>query len=455
MDSNRFLKYLPLLLLLLARCVLADLVPIDEAGLSQVTGQALIDTTEVQGLTSTNAPGNTGITFYTMGLDAVMDMNVNINHLQLGCGGINGASACDIDINDFSLSGQPNTTACPSTTTVAGCDAVFTRPSITLAIANDGTAFRQVEGFELSAQKLVGELTAGINNGTANGINALSGYFQTAATTGTTSTAADPLNVGTDVINGKATFGGCVSGCPAAFHTTSGTATIPAVSGVNFNVPAFNYYGCRIVASCPNGNTYASISGITSTIPNIALANAGPIAATIPGCVVALFIPICGINISSIGLTGTVENLPASISLTEPLGYLHVIPINNPFSLSFEDKNILWPGGNATYPSTTGWFMSVADPVTLGSLSTPAGYAADISGANANVATVLGNYFTANPLYLTFGEAVGGIIGTHIDVNVGNLNFAGYSPVVINLANLPLGTGQTPVPNCYGSYKFC
>ena len=114
-----------------------------------------------------------------------------------------------------------------------------------------------------------------------------------------------------------------------------------------------------------------------------------------------------------------------------------------------------WPGGSVANPATRGWFMSVADPVNLGSLSTPAGFAADISGSNANVVTVLSNYFNANPLQLTFAQAVGGIIGAHINPNVGTLDFTTYSAVGIALTNLPLGPSQTPVPNCYGTYKFC
>jgi hypothetical protein len=444
--------FLAVLAIFLARLAFADLLPMDEVALANVSGQALIDTTRHVG-DGTSANGTTGITFYTMGLDAQMAMNANINHLQLGCGGANGAGACDIDIQNFSLSGQPGTAGCPSTTTVAGCDAIFTRPSITLAITGDATPFRQVVGFQLSAQKLLGEMTAGVNDGTQNGINNLSGYFVTAATTGTTQTAADSLNAATNVVNGKADFSGCIAGCPTAFHTTGGTAVIPAVSGVTFSVPSFSYYGCR--SGCAGGNTSASIGGITSVIPDIALSDAGPLSANIPGCVLAVIIPLCNININSIGLTGTVHHLNANISLSEDLGYLHAIPLNNPFSLSFENQSVSWPGGSVANPSTRGWFMSVADPVNLGSLSTPAGYSADISGSNANVASVLSSYFNANPLQLTFLQAAGGIVGAHINVNVGTLDFTSYSAVGIALTNLPLGTSQTPVPNCYGSYKFC
>jgi HAMP domain-containing protein len=428
----------------------AALSSLSDGAMSDVTGQALIFSNKQQG-----AGTSSGITFYTMGLDAQMALNANIKKMQLGCGGINGAGACDIDIDNLVLSGQPGVGGCPASGSTVLCDMVMTRPSITLAISGDNTPQRQIVGFQLSAQKVVGELTAGVNDGTANGINSMSGYFNVAATTGTTQTAADGINTATNVINGKANFGGCVAGCPAAFHTTGGTVTVPQVTGVTFNVPSFNYFGCRTAASCPNGNTYALISGISSTIPDIALNDVGPVSATIPGCVVAVILPLCGININSIGLTGTVHNLKANITLQEALGYLHVIPVNNPFSLSFEKQVVAWPGMNASYPSQIGWFMAVADPVQLGSLSTPSGYSADISSANANFAAQFSSYFNANPLQLSFSQAVGGIIGTHINVNVGTLNFGSYSAVNVPLSNLPLGTTQTPPGNCYGSSKFC
>lgn len=439
-----------LLTLVLSVAAQASLSSLDDSAMADVTGQALIFSNKQQG-TGTSS----GITFYTMGLDAQMALNANIQKMQLGCGGINGSGSCDIDINNLSLSGQPGVGGCPASGSTVGCDFVMTRPAITLAISGDGTPQRQIIGFQLSAQKALGLMTAGVNDGTANGINALSGYFQIAATTGTTQTAPDGINTATNVINGKANFGGCVTGCPAAFNTTGGTVTVPAVTGVTFNVPSFNYFGCRTAASCPNGNTYALISGISSTIPDIALNDAGPVSATIPGCVVALILPLCGININSIGLTGTVHNLKANITLQEQLGYLHAIPINNPFSLSFQKQIVAWPGMNASYPSQVGWFMSVADPVNLGSLSTPAGYSADISSANANFAAQFSAYFNANPLQLSFSQAVGGIIGTHINVNVGILNFGSYSAVNVPLSNLPLGATQTPPGNCYGSSKFC
>jgi len=434
-------------LLLWTQPSLAELSPLSDDVMASTAGQALIDTTKHIG-DGTSANGTSGITYYTMGLDARMAMNANINHLQLGCGGTNGSGACDIDISNFSLTGQPGTTACPSTTTTAGCDAVFTRPAITLAISNDGSPFRQVVGFQLSAQKLVGEMTAGLNDGTVNGIKNLSGLFSTAATTGTTQTAVDNIDVSSsgNPISGLACvtiFGGCAIN--TTFSTTSGTIAVPGVTGVTFAVPSFTYYGYRTSSS--TNNTTATIGGISSTIPDITLSDAGPLVSETG----------TGITINGLYLSGVVHNLKASISLTEPLGYLHVIPLNNPFSLSFEKQSVTWPGGSISQPATTGWFMSVADPVNLGSLSTPSGYAADISANNAALASAFTDYFNidANKLTIPLSSVFGNLFSIPIHKDAGTLNFGTQPAVPLNLANLPLGTTQTPVPNCYGSYKFC
>ncbi len=66
--------------------------------LAAVEGQALLNM-------QTNYDSGQGIKFHKLGLEALMELNVNIKSLQLGCGGMNGANACDIDISNISLSG--------------------------------------------------------------------------------------------------------------------------------------------------------------------------------------------------------------------------------------------------------------------------------------------------------------------------------------------------------------
>ena len=82
---------------------------LSDSEMSATTGQSLFT---LQYL----APGDTGnsynntngnIGFYKFGMEAELELNANIKKLQLGCGGVNGAGACDIDIDNFSLSGNP------------------------------------------------------------------------------------------------------------------------------------------------------------------------------------------------------------------------------------------------------------------------------------------------------------------------------------------------------------
>src|SRR5690554_25734 len=128
-----------------------NMVEMNDADMSEVTGQALMTMSKRDGIGVSS-----GLDFYRAGLDAVLELNANIQKLQLGCGGINGPG-CDIDIDNLSLSGQ-----CDSNR--PGCSAALTRPFLEFAIKNDDTkTMREVVGFRLSAENALGMLTFGQN----------------------------------------------------------------------------------------------------------------------------------------------------------------------------------------------------------------------------------------------------------------------------------------------------
>ncbi|RYZ98100.1 MAG: hypothetical protein EOP47_20135, partial [Sphingobacteriaceae bacterium] len=113
------------------------------------------------------AAGNIG--FYKLGLEAELELNANIRNLQLGCGGINGADACDIDIKNLALSGLPDSydssgnpvfnNGRPSTS------AKLTNPFMEFAIKDpEKASTREVLGFRASAEKISALLTAGLSN---------------------------------------------------------------------------------------------------------------------------------------------------------------------------------------------------------------------------------------------------------------------------------------------------
>lgn len=136
--SQRIIICLAVFLLLLRPPLASsDLVQLNYDQPSGVTRRALFFTNDQVG-TGTSA----GLNFYTIGLDTQLALNVNIQKLQLGCGGVNGAGACDIDIDNASLTGTLGVNGCLSSGSTAGCDFVMTRPEITLAISNDGTPNR-------------------------------------------------------------------------------------------------------------------------------------------------------------------------------------------------------------------------------------------------------------------------------------------------------------------------
>jgi hypothetical protein len=96
-----------------------------------VEGQGLMTLSYISPTDSQNQNTGSNIGFYKLGMEAQVDLNANIKKLQLGCGGVNGAGACDIDIDYLSLSGVADTS-----TGRASSSATITNPFIQFAIKN-------------------------------------------------------------------------------------------------------------------------------------------------------------------------------------------------------------------------------------------------------------------------------------------------------------------------------
>src|SRR5690606_8448378 len=158
---------------------------LNDEELSDVKGQALLSMEVQRGYNQADDLGTnydqSNISFYKLGLEAEMEINTNIKKLQLGCGGINGATGCDIDIDHIALSGNPTNGADRAATS-----ALITNPFVQFAIKNPNqVSTREVLGFRLSAEKISGLLTMGTeNSATPNGINSFSGYMKTKAANG-------------------------------------------------------------------------------------------------------------------------------------------------------------------------------------------------------------------------------------------------------------------------------
>ncbi len=197
----------------------STLQSLDDDELAATTGQALLYMGTTNGTDVDSAFSD--FKYYKMGFQADIEANLNIKTLQLGCGGVNGAGACDIDIENFSLTGVPTRIKADGTpqwnysgkTTdgTASLDKLeneraassmsLRNPFIEFAIKNPtNLAQREVAGFRLSAEGIKGYMTAGTHNDALGenknqgGINTFSGYIIT-----------DP--VGSEAMTQAATFG--------------------------------------------------------------------------------------------------------------------------------------------------------------------------------------------------------------------------------------------------------
>lgn len=423
------------------------MVELKDEQLANVTGQALLmmDKQEGGGVSS-------NVNFYKAGLDAVLEINLNIKKLQLGCGGINGPG-CDIDIDNLSLSGDCETNR-------PGCSAILTRPFVEFAVKNDQMkTLREVTGFRLSAELAEGLLTAGQNDGTPNGINTLSGYLKVANTTGSTSTKQAFFD---NQLQGLITTGSCGTSflfrnlsC-AGFQTNAGGLNIGS-QDVTFNVPDFTVNESRMNS--------LSVSGITSTIDSIPINYGdGSLVAQLVGLSATdgtsynscLYAIVCGITLQNVRLQTSLDNLGVEISLDQDLGLIHKIPVRNPFSLSFQKEATDWPGGEPDDISQRGWWLSFADPIQLGDLSTPAGFEVDISDTFPQVASFISNYLRTrqNAAVAPFGDAIGAVFTGNLDLDLPPINLLG-STATLDLVDLPLGSAQNVPSNCYGAATFC
>ena len=447
MDSKTMIRQLTLALLLGVLSLTGwSMTSLDDSALSNVTGQALIQMSQITGTgtSGTTGTGSSGLTFYRLGFDGSIDLNANINQLRLGCGGINGAGGCDISIDQMSISGN----GCANR--ALNCDAVMTNPYIELAIANNSTpTTRSLAGFRVSAQNMSGLLSFGQNGPTANGINTFSGYMTTNSITGTAQTQAVNLGGKTDPNSTVLSFATnpnivlCTSGC---YSGNIGTASPSQSQGVNIPSLSVPFTGAPAVI---DGNRVTSTSVVaTGAVPTVSL-NGGQLYVTMQNQIcVALF--IC-VPTATVNMQGSVSGLQTQINFTEGLGYIHNVQVNSPFYLSFQKQAIQWPGAVAADIAQPGWWMSFADPVNLGTLN-PAQQVSIVPTFN-QMAAAFSNYFNANPIPISTTQGLQQLFNGQMTVNVGALTIA--QTLYMSLANLQLDSHQNVVPNCMGSYKFC
>lgn len=423
------------------------------------------------------------INFHKMSIQALMELNVNVKTLQLGCGGDNG-TGCDIDISNISLSGL-NSSVDPSGSPAFGVDgrpatsATVTNPFIEFAVKGNSAATRQVIGFRLGADQIVGLLTLGTDNvqNPTDGIQSFTGYMKMAQTQGESLTKATKFGT-TDAekIQGNIEVNMLVSKPNRTFTSkpfTDGQVTeghtgitVPSML-VNFTMPETIVTGSRLKS--------ATVSGIRSSIPTIPLA-AAESGKTLTDKVVGtpdfskdqLYVEFPGLIGDSIGnhaffkmLPGSsLDNLNMDITFEQALSMIHNIPLNGTGGyLSLQNQNVKWQGADAADIARPGWWMSFKDPIQLGYLKTQ--NEVDISYVLPQVATAISDFLLKpeNLINVSFFEAIGSLVSEPVEKKL-NINVGGFTdytsgrPAQLTLQNQIL-QNQKVTTNCFGGHKFC
>ncbi len=402
---------------------------LDDRELSDISGQALLSMSYIDSNDGANNMRGKGVGFYKLGMEADIELNANIKHLQLGCGGINGAGGCDIDIENLSLSGVSDTREGR-----AGSSAKLTNPFLEFAVKNPTSAStREVVGLRLSAEKVLGLLTLGDENSDKpNGINSLSGYLKINPTQGMAYTNARNMSYSDTnlTIDGRVKPNICIPilgclGIPLGFKSDDYNLALQETSA------PLTLNGAVISGTRMNS---ARLSGIAHINP---LYFDGDLKAS-------LNVSLGLLNLQK-EVTGNITGLKANITVDQNLGFIHKIMLNNPFSLSLQNSEVWWP--NADVAAKQGWWMAFNDSIDIGDV-TPEKRIDITNDVLKQVVGPIGEYITRNPIECTvlnclFGDKLG----------VGNVNLPNTS-VNFPLKDLQL-KNQTFAPNCYGNLRFC
>jgi hypothetical protein len=407
---------------------------LSDGELSESQGQALLSL----GYTAPSGAsgGLTDYGYYKLGLEAKMELNVNIRSLQLGCGGMNGPGKCDIDIENLALSGPADgkitsgTVADNGTPTWskgrANTSALLTNPFIEFAIKNPtSAALREVVGFRLSAEDILGHMSAGTVNdvnssglSSGGGINQFSGYIKVGVTPvtastqqaifGTTEDQAIGANVRVAIGCGVLYLGECLRAAQTNVNgMTVGRPGYEAPPSDNANIYSHNgqkIWGINVPSqtvsfdfpqTAVTGNRMSQLNLVVRDVPvGSALGTDGQkriaIGRDSGGISMTLSTPInvLGIELSkatffmgSNNANGTVAacsatyrtgdcsyitNLKANVTVKENFNLVHNLPITSGGYLSLQKQALRWPGSASafTYNTSTLAYTDRADNYT-------------------------------------------------------------------------------------------
>lgn len=384
-------------LLLAASAAQSALTEMGDSEMSEVNGQALFVVDKIPGNLTGSDALSTPFTYYRLGVDADMYLNLNVDKLQLGCGGFNegiAAGACDMDADFISLSGGSGPTS----------DFIMRRPYMELAIKNDGDKTRrEIVGVKIGAEAAEGVMSIGrvYNNGNTN-----------LEWGGTCNHAyADNVDNGSRLA------------CHSGANRISGFMQAE-MSGRGFVDSTIDSWACFGYVR----NTPGSVCNNPARAEFVALAGTRMQEIAARNMTLYLDPPITVLFVTlSDGYADIRENL-------RMLHNIVMGPSNKDFYLSFQRERLRWPIYNYNSPYDTDGFFPIGNSKNGDTTSRAYHYPANTGWwMNIQNAEVL--------------DADAGTI---------NLSFIELANALFEGANLyNFNTGQIPKDNCFGTQVFC
>lgn len=342
--------------------------PMSDSEMADINGQGLFVADTIIG-----SGAGAGMTYTRIGLDTRLDLNMNINKFQLGCGGFNETivSGCDIDMDYVRLMGR-NVNG-PG---AEGSDFSLIRPYLEVVTKGTGSA-REVVGIKIGAQSADGYFGVGrrYNNGETNLENG-----------GTCGSAA----------------GAAALACHSGLNRLSGNVRVEMSASLPVTICTLGY----IFGSCAGASSSTACFGRTTIDANCG-AGETPVYRNIIGTRVnALDAQSIQLKLNG-GLGGLIGS--AYSWITEDLRFIHGFALQNTsdFFLSFQREKVSYPtyttnsttaAASQTYSpaANAGWWMNVPDLKAL-----------DIQGAEVEI--------TLGDAFATFGPP--GLHLTNIELN--------------------------------------
>jgi hypothetical protein len=423
------------------------LVAMEDDELEAVTGQSLFFSDKIVSSGVVNGIQN-NFTFYRLGLDANLSFNLNIDKLQLGCGGFNEglvANACDFDVDFLSFAGMGG----------PGTDFVLELPYIEIAVKNDGDRTRrEVSGIKIGGATAEGIMSIG-RRYTPGQIN------QEWGRTVPWNPALPAQNCGTSASTQD-------SGARLACHSGANRMSGFLLGELSANGRIADFGGADVCM----GWTSQNISDPCNVAQRMYLAFSGTRMDRIGAYSRnnELITYNCGGLLAFLGCPN------ANFKLSESLRFLHDVRLtsNDPapgvdgpritrdFFLSFQRERIAYPIFNMSSPYATLGPPPNHNPAGLG-----ANTAANCSNANRDAGVCRQGFYTHAWESRTSAFSAPANTGwwmniTYADLrdqNVGVLNLGGLFDALDALSSggvlQDLDLGQSPVKNCFGTARFC